>query len=435
MLADGDHMRSRTILALSTLTLALTVLATTAALAVEATTYKGRIGKTQVVLELADPSDTDAFVARYAYMSRGIDIPLHGRIDDDGRFVIEEEAPCDESCRNADGMLVDNPPIGADWLLTKKDRLGHRLSGQWKDRKSGKSLPITLERVGTRTLVDGPITLDHLDPVSAIVGLSETSITPSILPYDMLKLDFPIKKGAEIDLLGATIRMDTDPRTTTSYPAIVRLPQAEPTAINRWLRQRWLQFQFNPYYCLSTAYLGLGWTGGEGQGSNGIDGADVRIEYLTPRLLGLVENGSIYCGGAHPSNFENRHFADVQTGEPLQAERLLKGWVPKNAEGEEIDPTTILDENRQDYGPNAELVAFINARRNTSDAAHDEECGISDLISSNMGVYFTPDALVFNLKNLPHVIFACTDDLVRVPIQDARTLLNERGAYYLGLRD
>ena len=397
------------------------------ALAIEATTYKGTIGRIPVILEMSDASGTDAFVARYAYMSKGVDIPLHGRINDDGSIAIEEEAPCDESCRKADGDFVDRPPIGADWLLSKKDRIGTQLTGTWKDRKSGKSLAVTLKRVGARTLPDGANTVDYLDPSSAISGWTDMKITPAMLPYDMLKLDYPVKQGAETDFQGATIRMDTDPRTETSYPTIVKLPGTETSAINGWLKQQWLQFQFNPQYCLSTAYLGLGWSGSGGQGTTGLDSAQVTIEYLTSRLLGLVEHVSSYCGGAHPNHIESRHFADVKTGEPVEAERLLKGWVPKNFDGEEIDPAKVIDENRQRYGPNVELVKFVNDHRDKSDASVENDCSMNDLVASNLGVYFTRDELVFNLKGLPHVIFACTDDLVKVPLKDARPLLTEEG--------
>jgi len=427
-------MRLSTISATSILT-ALT-LAATPAFAIEATIYKGTIGKIPVILEMSDASDTDQFVARYAYMSRGVDIPLHGRIDDNGELAIEEEAPCEESiCRKADGDFVEAPPIGADWLLSKKDRLGNTLTGTWKDRKSGKSLVVTLERVGARTLADGANTVDYLDPVSAVSGWADVKITSDLLPYDMLKLDYPLKQGPETKFEGATIRMDTDPRTETSYPTIVKLPGAEATAINGWLKQQWLQFQFNPHYCLSTAYLGLGWSGSGGQGTTGLDSAEVTLEYLTPRLLGLVENSGSYCGGAHPNHIEERHFADVKTGEPVDAGRLLKGWVPKDFDGEEIDPAKVIDENQQRYGPNAELVDFVNARRDKSDTTLENDCGMNDLVASNLGVYFMKDELVFNLKGLPHVSFACTNDLVRIPLKDARPLLTEQGAYYLGLKD
>jgi hypothetical protein len=413
--------------------LACSILAASPALAAEAVTYKGTIGKIPVILEMTDGNSSGSFAARYAYLSKGVDIPLHGTTKD-GSLSIEEEAPCEEAtCRNAEGDLLDVPPIGADWTLTSQKS---RLTGTWKDRKSGKSLPITLERIASRTLADGPETIDSLDPVSAIVGWTDAKLTPAMLPYDFLKFDYPAKKGSETSFEGATIRMDSDPRTETAYPVIVKLPGADTKAINTWLQQQWLQYQFNPYYCMSTAYLGLGWSGSGGQGTTGLeDGGSVSIEYLTPRLLGLVENGSSYCGGAHPNHFEERHFADVRTGETIEAERLLKGWVPTDSDGQEIEPAQVTDENHQRYGPNSELVDFVSARRNKSDPSVESDCGMNDLVASNLGVYFTKQELVFNLKGLPYVNFACTDDLVRIPLKDAKPLLTKEGARYLGLKD
>lgn len=416
--------------------LAVTFLSATSAFAMEAVTYNGTIGKIPIIVEMADANSDGVFAARYAYMSKGTDIPLHGKTDIDGSFAIEEEAPCDaKTCRNDKGDMVETAPIGADWTL-KGDKAGAHLTGTWKDRKSGKSLVITLARVASRTLPDGAETmgLDGLDPSSAVRGSgADMLITAKELPYEFLKLDHPVKLGKETALDGATIRMDTDPFTKTSYPTIIKLPGAETTEINAYLRQQRLQLQFNPYYCKSKLYLGYGWFGNESEGTNGFwdDGPNVSIDYLSPRLIGLSESGSFDCGGAYPNHFIDYHFAEVKTGESLEAESLIKGFVLKNSSGEEIDPTKIEEGDYVRYGPNAELVKFINDRRNKSDASVENDCTMGDLVQSNLGVFFTKDELVFNLKDLPHVIFACGDDLVRVPWKDARPLLNDEGVRLL----
>ena len=410
--------------------LAATFLSAAPAFAVEAVTYKGTIGKISVIIEMAEGTDSGDFAARYAYMSKGVDIPLHGTTDSDGNLAIEEEAPCDEkTCKNAKGDVVETPPIGADWTLTpEKD--GLHLEGTWKDRKSGKSLPISLDRVGSRPLGDSNgESVDNLDPSSARVSSMDMRLTAQELPYDFLKFDHPVKQGKETAFDGATIRMDTDPFTATTYPTIVKLPDADTTQINAYLRQQWLQLQFNPYYCKSKLYLGYGWFGDESDGSNGFwdDGPNVSIDYLSPRLLGLSESGSFDCGGAYPNHFVDYHFADVKTGKPLEAESLIKGFVLQNFSGEEVDPAKLTKDDSVKYGPNSELVKFINDRRDKSDASFETDCTMSDLVQSNLGVYFTKDEIVFNLKDLPHVIFACGNDLVRVPMKDARPLLNEEG--------
>lgn len=416
--------------------LAVSLLSATSAFAMEAVTYKGTIGKIPIIVEMADTNSDGVFAARYAYMSKGTDIPLHGTTAEDGGLAIEEEAPCDERiCKDAKGDMLEQPPVGADWTL-KADKAREHLKGTWKDRKSGKSLAITLTRVASRLLPDGAETmgLDGLDPSSATRSSgADMLITAQELPYDFLKLDHPVKQGKETTQDGATIRMDTDPFTGTSYPTIVKLPGTDTTEINAYLRQQWLQLQFNPYYCKSKLYLGYGWFGNESEGTNGFwdDGPNVSIDYLSPRLLGLSESGSFDCGGAYPNHFIDYHFADVKTGKPLEAESLIKGFVLKNSSGEEVDPTKIAEGDYVKYGPNAQLVKFINDRRDKSDASVETDCTMSDLVQSNLGVFFTKDELVFNLKDLPHVIFACGDDLVHVPWKDARPLLTAEGVRLL----
>lgn len=418
------------------LSVALAQFALTAcqSLAAEAVTYRGTIGKIPIILEMGVPDQGADFAARYAYLSKGVDIPLHGKTGNDGSFTIEEEAPCDEkTCRDAEGNPIEAPPIGADWALSP-EKGGERLKGSWKDRKSGKTLPVMLERVGGREIDGDANSLDYLDPIS---GSEDEKFTPDILPYDFLKFDYPLKHGEETDFQGAKIRMDSDPRTGTAYPFVVKLPGADTRAINAYLRQRWLRFQFNPYYCLSTAYLGLGWSGSGGQGTTGMeDGSSVKLEYLSSRLLGLVENGSSYCGGAHPNHFENRHFADVRTGDPVVAERLLKGFIAQDIDGQPIDPATVNDDDQYvKYGPDETLMKFVNDRRDKSEASVETDCGMNDLVASNLGVYFTQTELVFNLKDLPYVNFACGADLVRVPLKDARPLLTEDGAKFFAVFD
>lgn len=414
------------------LRIALVVIAcsATSVFAAEAVAYKGTIGRIAVILEMAEGTGSGNFAARYAYLSRGVDIPLRGKTDISGHLVIEEEAPCDEkTCKNAEGTVLEKPPIGADWTLASAKE-GRQLKGTWKDRKTGKSLPISLDRVGSRPLGDGSgESIDDLDPSSATVSSMDMRIGPKDLPYDFLKLEHPVKQGPEAIFGDAVIRFDTDSRTDTAYPTIVKLAGADPTAINIYLKQQWLQFQFNAYHCKSKIYLGNGWFGNESEGGTGYEdgGSAVTIEHLTPRLLGYAEHGSYYCGGAYPDHFENRHFADVETGKPVVAESLIKGFVLKNSSGEEVNPASVTKDDYVQYGPNAELATFVNDRRDKSDASRESDCGMADLVASNLGVHFTQTELVFNLKGLPHVTFACTDDLVKIPLRDARPLLTDEG--------
>ena len=63
-------------------------------LAAEATTYAGTIGKLPIIVELISADDKGLFIGRYAYLSKGIDIPLHGaNAGKDGGSQLSEEQP------------------------------------------------------------------------------------------------------------------------------------------------------------------------------------------------------------------------------------------------------------------------------------------------------------------------------------------------------
>ena len=86
-------------------------------------------------------------------------------------------------------------------------------------------------------------------------------------------------------------------------------------------------------------------------------------------------------------------------------------------------------------GPSENLIQFIVKNRDKFDDETEKECGFEDLIRSYLAVYFTTDDLVFTLQGLPHVIFACTDDLLKLPLKDARPLLTDAGTGYLDILD
>jgi len=411
---------------------------TSQSLAAEAITYRGTIGKSPIILELAEANESGEFVGRYAYLSQGGDIPLHGTTGVDGALAIQEEAPCTkELCRDANNEIVDKAPTGAEWTLREgKDK--RQLTGSWKDIKSGRTLALTFTRVASRALPDGNSepTLYSLDPSSVARNDADSMITKADLPYDFLKMAVPLKKGAEVKYGEGVYRLDTDTRIELEFPTIVSIGKADIGPINAYLAQQRLQFSFNSFYCLSKAYLGGDWSGSGGEGGSGYDGApSISVQHLTLRLLGISASGSYYCGGASPSNFYDHQLADVKSGKALIPETLLKGWVARNADGVVVDPATIEDKSSLRYGPSDELIKYVNDKRDKSDASREEECGLTDLVTSNLGVYFTQTEMIFTLKNLPHVIFACGDDLVTVPLKDARPLLTDDGARYFAALD
>ena len=261
--------------------------------------------------------------------------------------------------------------------------------------------------------------------------------TPKSLPYDFLKVTREFKQGDVTELGDISYRIDTDTRINLPYPTILSLGSLNIKPLNSYLLQQRLQASLSSFYCLSTNYLGFGWSGAPGQGQSEVDSAtNITVEHLTDRLMGFMESGSFDCGGAHPDNFANQRLVDVRSGKPMVAESLLRGWVAKDADGNVIDPSKAEDPSLLLYGPDDGLLKYVTDHLDpTIDADLKAECGFEDLMKTNLGVYFTQDDLVFTFKDLPHVAFACTVDLAKVPLEKAGPLLTKKGASYFAQLD
>jgi hypothetical protein len=406
------------------------------AAASEALTYSGKIGNLSVIVELAKGKSGSFEAGRYAYMSKGTDIPLHVKSGSNGVLTISEEKPCTEAlCKGSDDKVAEDAPIGATWTL-KADK--NDLSGQWANKESGKTLPIRLQPEGNRTIRDDGDILEAMAPDAADSGRPEPLVLkPADLPYDFLKMASPLKPGAVTSIGAFSYRMDQDARLgDLEYPTVLTFGGQNPAPVNTYLAQQRLQFELSSFSCQSRAYLGLGWSGMGGDGSNGFDGgSQVEVNLLGSRLIGLTESGSFDCGGAHSDNFSNFRLADARTGEALIPEKLLRGWVAKDGDGNTVDPSKSPPGTDLNWGPSDELIDYVKKNRDKMDDDSERDCGYDDLIGQNLGVYFTQDSLVFMLQGLPHVIFACGYDMVTVPLKDARSLLTSKGASYFEVLD
>lgn len=399
------------------------------AAAAEAVTYSGTLGKLPIIVELVAPGADGNFVGRYAYLSKGVDIPLHGMKAGKG-MALEEEKPCtDKLCKKGDYDVVETAPIGAEWSL--KPAKDGTLTGTWKDKTSGKSLPVKLERKAARTVDDNSTGFDMLDPTFVLVP----ALTPKDLPYDFLKMTTPLKQGEEKSIGNSAYRLDEDPRTKMAYPVVTKLGDADPAPLNTSLAAARLQWELPAFSCLSKAYHGFTWQPGI-EASDGYDGGgSVSVDYLSPRLMGVLESGSYFCGGAHPDNFANHHLIDAKTGKLLSTGDFLGGWIATDADGKVVDPSTVEDQSTLTFGPSDELVKYIGDHRVKNDPQVDPECPIDDLIRTNLGVYFTQTDMVLTLADLPNVVFACTTDLVKIPLKDAKPLLKDSATKYFEVLD
>ncbi|MEO6012198.1 MAG: hypothetical protein ABIQ30_01250 [Devosia sp.] len=405
----------------------------------DSVTYKGTIGKLPIVLELSkEPGRgvTDIF-GRYFYADKGIDIPLHMEAGRGGLNLVEE-LPCKEdtkNCPNAQDDTPSNPPLGAKWALEVTKR-GAALEGKWTD--NGRSQTVTLEKVGTRPFEPSdPASPGNLTDFAAALIYSDDVLTPETSPYDYLKVSGALKETDPETLSGSTFRYVSDPRTIFQFPRIVKAGDTDLTAANDYLQQRHWTFSLDALWCEAQIYQGFGWNGyNYDAGTLGWwDEETVAVSYLSPTLLSWTEAGSLSCGGAHPYNHYEFHNLDVKTGTPIDLSMIFKGWVAKDFDGKLADIVDARTHPRDfQWGPDEELAKFVKAHRQTDaelGLEPDSECGIDELIDSNLAVGFKDgDKVLFTLGDLPNVIQACSSDLYEAPIAELKDLLASGAADY-----
>ena len=297
--------------------------------AAEAVSYSGMLGKSRIIAEFIGTEDGKSGFGRYAYLSKGVDIPLHLQVGK-AKLAIEEEAPCSQkTCQNAEGERVDAYPVGARWTLS--GAIGdERLKGSWTAEKGGKPLPIELKKIGAR---DGsPIT--ELDQFSFSLPAKGSEEDPAIAgwsaemaPYEAARMDYPLTEGEEVSLGTGRYRLDEDKRVEMPYPVVTSLGGADPTKLNTLLHRLRGQTEDPAFNCLSQTYLGFGWWSNTPDiPSNGFDGNySVHVDHLSDRLMSISEGGSFYCGGAHPNNFSSYSMLDPKLGQLVLPQDLLKG--------------------------------------------------------------------------------------------------------------
>ncbi|KKC38162.1 hypothetical protein WH87_11230 [Devosia epidermidihirudinis] len=423
--------------------LAAVLLVTTPTLAVEAVTYKGTLGNLEILAELASPA-RGSLVGRYSYLNKGGDIPLDLLEGANGEIRMAEEAPCTVTTCVADsnGDVTDKP-IGATWTLTQS-RDGATLTGTWQGAgKDGKSFPIKLERIGDRELPEGTVLTPYgiYDSISMLTYDGDEIFAPHTAPYDFAKSEVVMDAGPEETLEGSTFRYVTDPRTKFAFPRVLELADGSSTKmINEALERRHAQLNYSAFDCLAQAYAGFGAnqnTAGMETGTlGGWDEESVVLGYLSPTVINWTESGSTYCTGAHPDNHSYTTILDVETGEALPLAKVFKDWVATGSMddyGAEVDQSVAIDNpSRYFWAADKALVDYVIANRTPAeDSEYEEQCGIDELIASNLGMRFAPgDQVVFSLDGLPFVSFACTMDLLTVKLAAIPQLLAPTASEY-----
>ncbi|MER8383988.1 hypothetical protein NKG60_15245 [Mesorhizobium sp. M1428] len=395
----------------SPVTFMAAILVLSTAAEAEPVTYAGKLGKSDIVVEFTgDPAATDGPLAgRYFYRSKGVDIPLQARSQKGSKFELAEEEACGaDNCD--DGKAA---PIAAVWRLASSSN-GKTLEGSWNGKKA---LPLRLERVASRQVTGSePSTpLDLYDFSFMKFFGNDTPLTMETSPYDYLRMDTQLDNGKTTGWPDATYRYVVDPRTKFATPRIVELSgNVSVEAANALLQDRHWRANIGALGCVAAQYAGFN-EGGPIDGVNdgtlgGCEDSTFEVSSLTPRLMSWRESGSIFCGGAHPTNYSDAYIMDVRRGVLLGLQDIFSDTV--------------------DGKPGPSLASLVKQRRkkptDQTDIDHEAECGMDDLIGEYLAVSLWREGdkqvLVFGLQTLPHAIQACADDLLELPVSEARDL-------------
>lgn len=384
----------------------------------DAATYWGKLGTTDIVVELStefESADANT-VGRYFYAEKGIDIPLRVSKADDGTLVLFEENPCTpEICEPASGTEELPAELrGATWTLTSEDD-GSNLKGTWGGVEGDIPQDIELGLFGTRPLdMQAPFPPLYLAGLPQTVVEGKEELSPDNFPYDYLKSGSvdPVA-GEDITQNGVTYRYLTDPRSQFQFPQIADLGGSNQDVVpaNTRLLTRRAAMTVSALDCESQAYFGMGWMSGAENwlGSYaGYPDEQVEVTYISPTVMSWSESGMLYCGGAYPEVHQYLTTIDVATGQDLDLSKIF------------------ADSKMGDYRwePGQSLIDLAIARRSKDEYAFGEDCGIDDLIATNLDVTFREgDIAVFALQGLPHVIQACQDTVFEAPLAELRDYL------------
>lgn len=240
---------------------------------------------------------------------------------------------------------------------------------------------------------------------------------------------------------GSTIEFVTDPRSKFAFPRLLTLVDGSAVdAANAALAHRHTTLNSYAFDCLSQRYAGFGqgqYSAHSGVGTLGdYDNEEISITYLSPTVMNWIEAGSTWCGGAYPNNHADSFIIDVRTGKPLALASIFNDWLAtyKLDDFAAVVDQAVARAHPQDYlwAASQPLIDYVLAHRvPTDDAEFEAECGINDLIATNLGLRFAfGDKVVFTLEGLTHAIFACGDDLLTVPLAAIPQLLAPTASDY-----
>lgn len=240
--------------------------------------YEGTLGKAKVIVQLVEPLDdmegeTKRETSRYSYLpkARDLNLMLTGK---DKTLGFDETTLMPYEFASA-----EDKKITGHWTLTPS---AHGAKGTWASPDGKKKLPITLTRVEN-------IPEEEADP-----DLNIWSATYNAL---WLKAVSFADAGVAKTFGAVEVRFVKDSAFGITYPVLGAFPnEARKIKANELLMAAHRRSVAQYRDCKNGVPVEWEPENPEPEMSN-------EVSYATATLLSFSESGSVFCGGAHPSNY------------------------------------------------------------------------------------------------------------------------------------
>ncbi len=309
--------------------------------------------------------------------------------------------PTDDSAPQvAREMRGFDEATGANWTFAPE--AGDRLAGDWQD--AGQTRPIRLTAVPAAFSEYGTPCESEAFLAPLLAGGETTAKRASFEGTDHTELAYAGPK-----------RSGLDDYHVTSF-ALDRVRPGD-AAVNRALAAA-----LPDGTAAHVAGQCVGWSMANASGAAGYWEQTVVPILLTARWLGVRDSGSSYCGGAHPNHYSGLAVYDRDSGAEVDPAAWFKPGALAFYDWEgETEPKAA---KRPIAGLSEALGKAVLAHWPAREDG--DECGTADGFGgSSWQIGLTREGPVF-VPQLPHVIFACTEEVV-LPWAKARPFLSAEG--------
>ena len=256
--------------------------------------FEGTLGKSKIIVELnagAEASDYKGGYSdgsRYSYLPNAFDLKL-ALESENGMLEFAESTSPHYAIVD---LPKDDPARSGHWTL---DVTGNSATGTWRSTDGKKQLPIKLQRLALVAEQDVPKDFNQL------------SVTYNARWFSEVKISGATKPARFGDV---TLAHEKDSAFNLEMPVFTNSPdQAAMLRGNTMLREYYRSSLMSYRDCI-----------------NGLPQEPAKpfepeyvfeVTYASPQVVTLQESGSVFCGGAHPSNYVSYLTYDLLMGQQI----------------------------------------------------------------------------------------------------------------------